>query len=272
MTTKLCISTVVDRKYQYYIPLFVLSLKHSYPEYSIKLFTHGRMSPEVMEALEIVDHDKCELVPGLFRGWKKSEYAPISWRFLVHPDHYAEFNYVYITDIDMMITKERVPLYSFHRREMKAKKMCYSNSKRHRKHWKGSKSLSGLHFCNQKWFEKTEKARSHFEKLVKKGAKGTTKREYDGYMLYRMVIKSKLKMCEKRPLVRRHHGLHLGGNFRLFKKQSKIDKRMDRKKCKQWIALIQTPEYKRVYKLIKVDKTVKKQLKWLKAHCRRMLK
>ncbi len=269
MNSKVCVSTVVDEKYQYYIPLFVLSLTRAYPTYHIKIFTHGKIAPEVKKALKTAG-GSCELIPGVFDGWKKHKYSPISWRFLVPPSYYKGHQYVYVTDIDMMITKERLPLYTFHKREMNNTKLCYSNSLRNKKHWNGKKSLSGLHFVNMKWFTKTEKARVYFADKVKKGTAGR-KREYDGYMLWRMVVKSKLKMCKKKSLVRRHHGIHIG-SFRLYQKDSKIHKRINKQKCKQWMALRKTPEFKKIYSLIKVDKTVKSQLKQLKAHCKEVVK
>ena len=44
---KLCVSTVVDQLYQHFIPLFIFCLKKAYPEYHIKIFTHGKLSREV---------------------------------------------------------------------------------------------------------------------------------------------------------------------------------------------------------------------------------
>ncbi len=268
MSNKLCISTTVDEKYQYYMPLFVLSLSRSYPEYDIKLFTHGKIKAEVKKALKIAGGNCC-VVSGVFSGWAKHKYSPISWRFLVPPKHYEGYDYVYVTDIDMMITKEKVSLLKFHKMEMEKTGLCYSNSLRNAKHWKGRQSLSGLHFFNRIWLKKTEKARKRYATLVKQGAKGR-KREFDGAMLYKMAKKSKVGISRKYSLVRRHHGIHLGSS-RLFTSKYKIQRRIDRAKCKRWLKLKTTDEYKRIYELIS-DTMVKKQLKWLDAHCRRVLK
>jgi len=271
MNKKLLISSVVDEKYQYYIPLFVLSLTRAYPEYDIKLFTHGTIAPEVKEALKIAGGN-CELVPGVFKGWVKHKYSPISWRFLVPRNHYAGYDYVYVTDIDMMIIKEKISLLKFHTAEMKKTSLCYSNSLRNAKHWRGHQSFTGLHFCSQVWFTKTEKARKFYAALVKKGLRGK-KREYDGALLYKMAKIGKRGFPRKYHLVRRHHGLHLGGNYRLYhSRKYKIAKRMDKIKSRKWLKLTNTEEYKKIYPLVSVDKMVKKQLKWLYAHCKRMAK
>ncbi len=113
--------------------------------------------------------------------------------------------------------------------------------------------------------KKTEKARAYFAKMVKRGTAGR-KREYDGYMLYQMTKQSGLKMCRKRRLVRRHHGIHIGSQ-RLYDRETKIAKRINRRKCKQWQKIRATEEYKQIYKLISVNKTVKRQMKWLKKWC-----
>lgn len=270
MGDRLLISTVVDEKYQYYIPLFVLCLARDYPKYDIKIFTHGKISANVKEALKVAGGN-CMLVKGVFDGWIKYKYSPISWRFLVPPKHYKGYDYVYITDIDMMIIKEKVGLLKFHKMEMKTTGLCYSNSLRNAKHWKGTRSLTGLHFFNRAWPKKTEKARKYYAKLVKSGARGE-KREYDGSLLYKMAKKSGLGIPGKKPLVKRHHGIHLGGNYRLFSSKYKIAKRINRQKCKKWIKLKATDEFKKIYELVSVDPMVKKQLKWLDAHCKRMVK
>jgi len=270
MERKLVISTVVDENYQYYIPLFVLCLSTNYPEYDIKLFTHGVIKPEVKKAIQIAGGN-CELIPGVFDGWKKHKYSPISWRFLVPPKYYEGYEFVYITDIDMMIIKEKVSLLKFHKFEMVESGLCYSNSLRNAKHWNGRKSLTGLHFFGRKWLVKTEKARKHYAEMVKKGVRGA-KREYDGNMLYKMAKMSGLKLPGKKSLIKRHHGIHLGGNYRLFSSKYKILKRIDRAKCKKWLKLKNTEEYKSIYKLISVDPTTKKQLKWLDVHCNRVTK
>ena len=270
MKKKLLISTVVDEKYQYYIPLFVLSLAMNYPEYDIKIFTHGKINSVVIKALEIAGGN-CELIPGVFDEWVKYKYSPISWRFLVQPKHYEGYDYVYVTDIDMMIIKEKVSLLTFHKLEMQKTGLCYSNSLRNRKHWQGHKSLTGLHFFNQVWLKKTETARKHYAKLVKKGLRGKV-REFDGRMLYKMAKVAGLKFPEKKPLVKRHHGIHLGGNYRLFSSKYKIQKRIDKRKCKRWIKLKEDPRYTEICELISIDPMVKKQLKWLDAHCKRVLK
>jgi len=123
---KLCISTVIDEKYQWWAPLFIFCLRRAYPEYDIKIFTHGTIRREVKSALSYLTGFK--LVPKLFDDWVLTKYEPISWRFLVPPEQYKDYTHVYITDIDMMIFPEKVSLFDFHYNEMSELGYNYSNS------------------------------------------------------------------------------------------------------------------------------------------------
>ena len=268
MNNKLCISTVIDQTYQHYIPLFIYTLKTSYPEYHIKLFTYGSFNQQVQNALKLIDYDYT-IVPDLFRRYVKYKYSPISWRFIIPPEHYKEYDYVYITDIDMMILPEKISLLNFHLNEMGETGLCYSNSKRNAKHWEGRRSLTGLHFVSQEWFEKTEKARKKYEELIRVGSLGE-QREFDGHLLYLMAKESGLKTPEKRPLVDRHHGIHLG-NFRLFHSYKKLNKRMGLTRCSQWKKIRQTEEFEKIYRFVASDPTLRSQIEQLDAHCKRRL-
>jgi len=265
---KLLITTVVDQNYQSYIPLFIYTLKTSYPDYHVKIFTHGQFNQQVKSALELVKFDY-ELVPGLFDKYVKYKYSPISWRFVVPPEHYKEYDYVYITDIDMMILPEKIPLLNFHLNEMGETGLCYSNSKRIAKHWEGHRSLTGLHFASQEWFTRTEKARKKYDELLKTGSVGE-KREFDGHMLYLMAKESGLKTPEKVPLTERHHGVHLG-NFRLFHSYKKLNKRMGATRCSQWMKIRKTETFEKIYRFVSTDPNVRSQIEQLDAHCKRRL-
>ena len=265
---RLCISTVIDQNYANYIPLFIYTLKTSYPEYHIKLFTYGKFNQQVKNALDLIKFDY-KIVPGLFNKYAKYKYSPISWRFIIPPEHYKEYDYVYITDIDMMILPEKISLLNFHLNEMSETGLCYSNSKRNAKHWEGHRSLTGLHFVSQEWFEKTEKARKKYDELLKMGGIGE-KREFDGHMLYLMAKESGLKTPEKMPLTGRHHGVHLG-NWRLFHSYKKLNKRVGVSKCSQWKKIRNTEEFEKIYRFVSGNPMLRNQIEQLDAHCKRRL-
>jgi len=268
MKPQLAISTVVDSNYQHFIPLFIYCLKENYPKYHIRIFTHDDLAPEVQSALDELPY-KFKIIPGVFKDWIKHPYSPISWRFVVPPKYYEAFDYVYVTDIDMMILKEKVSLLNFHLNEMSETGLCYSNSLRNSKHWKGTESLSGLHFASQEWFTKTEASRAKFADLLKLGRVGG-KREYDGSMLWLMVKDAGIGMPKKYKLVKRHHGIHCG-NFRLYTKSNKLRKRIDPEKCKKWLNLTRQPLYKKISECISRNGMVNEQINKLNDFCRSMV-
>lgn len=223
----LCITTVVDKNYMAYVPLFVWCIRQVYrSSVGIKIFVRNDCSYNV----------DADIVP-LFQDFPQYKYNTIALRFVVPPEHYEGYDYVYVTDIDMIIMPERISIEDFHKNEMVTTSLCYSNSLRHKLHYEGYNSLTGLHFASRKWFETTERQRSMYYELLKKGLVGLY-REYDGVMLYRIAEKSNLPLPQKLKLKKRHHGIHLG-NFRLFTEQDKWADRipMDyRTQWNQWLA------------------------------------
>lgn len=219
---KLCVTTVVDKKYVHYIPLFIYCLRYAYPEYKIKIFT----------LCDYPSHKFAEIVPNYFEGHRPG-FNTIALRFLVPKKEFKNFDYVYITDIDMLIMREGRPLHTFHLQEMASTGLCYSNSTRNSKHWKGEESLSGLHFCAYEWFEKVEKEADRYRDYL---LNTPERREFDGHMLYNMCRNSGLGIPGKFKLIPRHHGIHLG-NFRLFEKTRDLKKRIPMTFRFQWMRM-----------------------------------
>lgn len=220
--SNICITTVVDERYMDYTPMFVWCCRQVYKSnYDIKIFVRDACPYKV----------DAELVP-LFEDFPKYAYNTIALRFIVPPEHYEVYEYVYVTDIDMLIMPERIALDEFHRGEMVTTGLSYSNSLRNIHHYAGFQSLSGLHFAAQRWFDETEAERRRYWSLLRDGLVGLY-REYDGVMLYRMCERSGLKLPQKYKLKKRHHGIHLG-NFRLFDSKEKWADRIPIDYRTQW--------------------------------------
>lgn len=265
---KLCVSTVVDENYQAYIPMFIFCLKKAYPEYDVKIFLHGKLDKKVKEALNYVDG--YQIVPKLFDGWHKSKYSPISWRFIIPPEQYADYDYIYVGDIDMMILREKISLLDYHLNEMNETGFCYSNSLRTKRHWKGRESFTGLHFFNQDWLTRTEHERAKYADLLKRGRVGE-KREFDGHMLYLMAKHSNLPLVGKKKNIKnRHHGVHLG-NFRLYSDMRSLKKRMDPDKCRKWFPIRQDPVFIEILNCVSECKMVREQIYQFDEYCKAVL-
>jgi len=125
MAVKTLITTTVDKAYQAYIPLFVHCIRTAYPtsDYHIKLFLRDPCPYDV----------DAELVP-MFENFPRYKYNTIALRFVVPPENYEGYDYIYVTDIDMLMMWENVPFDLFHEQEMMKTGLCYSNSTRNKQH------------------------------------------------------------------------------------------------------------------------------------------
>jgi hypothetical protein len=261
---KLCLTTVVDQNYAAWIPLFVACAKKSYPGYDVRIYVRGTHQPV----------ENAEIVQNAFKEYPDCGNNTIALRFLLPQGEFKNFDYVYITDIDMMIMKESVcgtgfsSLHEFHLKEMEKTGLTYSNSIRNSKHWKGVESLSGLHFCHRDWFDQIERSAIHFREYLRTVE---VRREYDGHMLYLMVKDSGLGMPGKYKLVKRHHGIHMG-NFRLFSRYGKLKARMGRQKCRAWMSYLGDEKFKKAYdRTASMSDVAAVQLGKFENHCKRVL-
>lgn len=249
---EVCITTLIDERYAAYAPLFTWCCRKAYPQYAVKLFFRG--------PAQSISGAEC--IGGIFEDYPNEGPTTTALRFLLPGDYFRDHRYVYITDIDMMIMTENPTLDAFHKEEMRQNKLCYSNSLRNPDHWRGSESLTGLHFCALEWFSIVRNAAKQYGEFLKKNS---VRREYDGWMLYRMTVESGLGLVGKYPLVQRHHGIHLG-NFRLFKNHKKLVKRMDVWKCMRWMKYMAGPQFAELCSKVQ-DSTVRNQLAALDKHC-----
>jgi hypothetical protein len=181
------------------------------------------------------------------------------------------FKYVYITDIDMMICPEIPTLLDFHLKEIKETGLCYSNTPR----WKepmGDNRMTGLHFVTKEWWRQTEIASAHELDRLVKGEIGGCKCD-DELMLMRIIKASGLPVADRRPLIPRHHGIHLGTlrdyrKMTLQARRNAVHRRIGMEKAAYWLGLIKTPEYGRIFSEIKkTDKQATWELTELEKFC-----
>lgn len=245
---KLCLTTVVDDKYMAYLPLFVFCANKAYPNYIVRLFIRNRC-PYNLKAWRL----HCELIP-LFENFPRYEYMSIALRFVIDKTYFADCDFVYITDIDMMIMREHRDIEYFHRMEMSQTKLCYSNSLRNAAHYAGNNSLTGLHFASRAWFEKTNDLSAEYRMSLREGLIGTY-REYDGVMLYRIADRGACGLPGKYKLTKRHHGIHLG-NFRIFgTNKLKLDTRISIEHRVKWLQYLCNKVFQDICTTCKCDNT-----------------
>ena len=122
---KLCVTTVVDGGFQRYTPLFILSLLTAYPDYSVRVFVRDDIGPELAAGIELLGGiGDWKIIAGALDGYPQCKRLGAWLRYLLFTRervarHFAGFDYVYITDGDMLITREEPALHIQHIEHMK---------------------------------------------------------------------------------------------------------------------------------------------------------
>lgn len=225
----LLITTWAVGRYKVYSELFQFAIKKAYPEYDVHVFESEITFPKYFGACV---------------------------RFLVNIESvFSNYKYVYITDIDMMIVREPVSILDFHTNEINETGLCYSNTPRGMEE-RGFDRLTGLHFVTQDWWGKTEEARSKYHHMLNKCEIGEVAID-DELMLMNIVKESGLPVAPpKRDLICRHHGLHLGTvrahkHETLQKLRRDVFIRVSVQRAKEWMRVVETPEYRSITQDIK---------------------
>ena len=242
--SKLLIYTVTSGHYCDYTALWEYCIAHSYPEYDYK-------SMEVEEP--------------------KTKYFAACYRLFNQPT--KRHDYVYVTDVDMMILREDPTILDFHLKEMKQTKLSYSNSPR-TSEYLGASRMTGLHFANMYWYQQTLMEREAHLRLLNE-AKIGDRREDDEICLMNICKNAHLRIPSPRPLATRHHGIHLG-TLRHYPNHSKQTRnqqlllRISPYKAKQWLKFYDDTEFVKIVKGIsKKNREIKLELDTLYSFCRR---
>lgn len=219
----LLITTWAVGRYKVYSELFQFAIKKAYPEYDVHVFNSDIQMPK---------------------------YYGACIRFLLNPDLFRDYKYVYITDIDMMIVRESVTILDFHTNEINETGLCYSNTPRGNEE-RGFDRLTGLHFVTQEWWENTKGIRKKYLKMLSDCEIGEVA-IHDELMLMNIVKESGLPVSPpKRDLICRHHGLHLGTvrahkHETLQKLRRDVFIRVSVQRAKEWMKVVETPEYRSI--------------------------
>lgn len=136
---KLCIvNYIYGEKYQTFIPLYILSLKESYPEYDIRLYIDNELMEEEKKAVEYLRtyYGGIFVIENYAKQTKLSKKATYiqqiqrSQRWLFFDEAFLDYEAIYIGDIDLLIFKEKKPLFEQHMLHCEHIDKVYSNIRR----------------------------------------------------------------------------------------------------------------------------------------------
>jgi len=202
---KLCVFTVVSGDYQWYAPLFVYQAQRAYPDADIKILLRGErtLHSDLMGCVAEIDAGEYsdrwhERVP----GWTTA-----ALRFAHFDSLLADYDYVLITDVDMMHRAETPSMVEQRLVDMLQHELrCYSNYVS--SNVDGGPRLPGVHFVTREWWPARAEARAcELDSLRRHGARSYC---HDELMLYRIARDSGLPVQDKKLNLWGMHGLHLG--------------------------------------------------------------
>jgi len=210
-----------DKRYEHYVPLFILSATQAYPDATVYVFLHGEAEVRTRELLSRIEgnfyfHDNC--FPKV-----NSVLAAKAMRWLIYLTEFADHKYIYIGDIDLMICHEPAGIVLPHVYHCELLGLPYSTKMRAHQD-----RVSALVFAyREQWYDAMRPVVHDFAPRIWAGEYDEIKS--DEKLLYKMISSSSLPLP---PTVQErddsparyhpHHGLH----FTIFKDADRLNWRL----------------------------------------------
>jgi len=213
MKSKLCVSIFVSsERYAHYIPLFLFFMQKSYPEYFTLISYRDRLSPQVKESIGLLDKSFFKVNENVFYDYPNDVDTSKTIRWVLVPEEYNDFDYIYITDIDILTIREEPSLLDMHYNQMRNNNLPYSTPMDIPS--RGTR-LGGLFFFNLKEYLDIALPTMNIYKELISHKDGVSYiwndflNKIDNQLaLYKIVTESGLAIPKEHSFT--YHGLHLG--------------------------------------------------------------
>lgn len=208
---KLCISVVVDKNYEKYIPYFIYFITESYPNYYVKILFLDKLNKKTKDLITLIGSSLVSIEENFFKGFPNTNQELKSIRWLVPYEVFEEYDYVYIGDVDILICEEKINLLDTHISHMEKNNIPYSNAIRNKQ-----KRFTGLHFFKVKeYYECMSKVIDKYSNKIKNKQLRLTQNYRNEHLLYDMINEGVKKLPKDEHRIDidgsgPHHGLHLG--------------------------------------------------------------
>ena len=294
MSFKVCFSSVcTDDSYQFFVPLFVYTVKRAYPDAGVKVFIKGKAKPAVQEALKLIPWGGWEVKEDCFKSYHKKPYVTNCLRFLVNEKEYKGYDYVFIKDIDFLIFNHKVSHLDYFKNAMG--KLPYFGVRGPYRHprryninrigWKGDFTrIAGGSFVfkNPEWFEKTREMQKMYRKCIKENTSDgidsytpASYREYDEVMLYRIVKKAGLptptrknKDIYKKHSPKLYRDIHLGDFTKKKHNKKRLAKRVAIENIKQFVKLEKDPIWFKIREKVGIHGKIRENLRRVRKYAK----
>lgn len=169
---KICISTFAADWYRSYVPLFLFCLFKAYPDYEAVVFLRKPLGRVEKPGLKIVrDMGKVEFIyiDGFQKLANRAERVKLfqTARFLVLTPEVVRlldgYDYIYLTDADILFMPEKLPLHEQHIKHMEVLELPYSNFVRNT----DPPRLTGLHFGSLDFYRRVSPIVELYADMVK---------------------------------------------------------------------------------------------------------
>ena len=136
---KICVvNYVYGDLYQGFIPLYIISLKESYPEYHIRIYIDKKLNKNTRESLAILSEyydgitiiEEYEKETRLSKSAQSVQQIQRCQRWLFYDPEFLNYEAIYVGDIDLLILKETKPLFEQHKKHCQSLGTPYSNIRR----------------------------------------------------------------------------------------------------------------------------------------------
>jgi len=213
MKSKLCVSIFVSsERYAHYIPLFLFFMQKSYPEYFTLISYRDKLTSQVKENINLLDKSFFKVNENVFYDYPNDVDTSKTIRWVLVPEEYNDFEYIYITDIDILTIREEPSLLDMHYNQMENNGLPYSTPMDIPN--RGTR-LGGLFFFNRKeYLDEVLPTMDRYKGLIfqENGVnyfwnKFLNKTD-NQLALYKIVTESELAIPKEHSFT--YHGLHLG--------------------------------------------------------------
>ncbi len=208
---QLCIvNYVFGTTYQEYIPLYIIALNESYPQYDLIVYVDGFLTTRVKKMLNLINNryknfkiiENPKSVTKLSEEARKFPQIQKSQRWLFYEDIFNSYEAIYVGDIDILLCKEENPIFEQHLLHCETIGAPYSNicrlgkqrrysirsiggnllrngilqtSRYYISEKKQIKKFSGLHFVvTNEYFQKVNLVKDYFYNELNLLAKGNS--------------------------------------------------------------------------------------------------
>lgn len=247
-----CFYTVCSAdSYQWFIPLYVYSVKRAYPEYHVRVFVRGTVNADLSEALAVVYQNggqHAQVFDGMLENVVSRPSTCNCLRYLLPASELNQFKYALFTDVDMVIFRHDPTHLDYYQAAMARTHLPYAGvrgatRRPYRKSvtgfqgWSGDyhRIVGGLFAVKTKpWLKATRDEYRRYTGIAATGKPDGRDQipwasypEYDEVMLARIIRYSgfalpmrKFRFADETPFDMRYRDIHLG-DFEGAKQKSK---------------------------------------------------